>query len=58
VVVCAGFTAVVFAVYGVGVVAFLDGAFAGGAIAFSIGHETDSFGGGCLRMKEQAVLPV
>jgi hypothetical protein len=38
VVVRAGFTAIVFAVHGVGVVAFLDGAFAVGAVAFSIGH--------------------
>jgi hypothetical protein len=48
VVVGAGFTAVVFAVDGVGMIAFLDGAFAAGAVAFSIGHGTDSFLGGCL----------
>jgi hypothetical protein len=38
VVVGAGFAAVVFAVYGVGMIAFFDGAFAVWAIAFSIGH--------------------
>jgi hypothetical protein len=36
--VSAGFTAIVLAVYGVRVVAFFDGAFAVGAVAFSIGH--------------------
>jgi hypothetical protein len=37
--------------------AFLDGAFAVGAIAFSIGHGTDSLGGGCLGLEGQAVIP-
>jgi hypothetical protein len=56
VVVGAGFTAIVFAVDGVGMLAFLDGAFAVGAIAFSIGHGTDSLGGGCLGLEGQAVI--
>ena len=34
----ASLAAIVFAVHGVGVFAFLDGAFAVGAVAFSIGH--------------------
>jgi hypothetical protein len=51
VVVGAGFAAVVFAVDGVGMLVFLDGAFAAGAVAFSIRHGTDSFLGGCLRLE-------
>jgi hypothetical protein len=51
VVVGAGFAAIVFAVDGVGMIAFLDHAFAVGAVAFSIGHGTDSLGGGCLGLK-------
>ncbi|WP_244294863.1 hypothetical protein [Pseudomonas helmanticensis] len=38
-------------------IAFLDGAFAVGTIAFSIGHGTDSLGGGCLGLEGQAVIP-
>jgi hypothetical protein len=57
VVVSAGFAAVVFAVHGVGMIAFFDGAFAAGAIAFFIGHGTDSLCGGCLRLGGQAVIP-
>jgi hypothetical protein len=56
VVVSAGLAAIVFAVDGVGMIAFLDGAFAVGAIAFSIGHGTDSLGGGCLGLEGQAVI--
>ncbi|RON88070.1 hypothetical protein BK672_28215 [Pseudomonas fluorescens] len=36
--------------------AFLDGALAVGTIAFSIGHGTDSLGGGCLELEGQAVI--
>ncbi|WP_283438678.1 hypothetical protein [Pseudomonas helmanticensis] len=36
--------------------AFLDGALAPGAIAFSIRHGTDSFLGGCLRLYRQALI--
>lgn len=52
----AGLAAIVFAVDGVGMVAFLDGAFAVGTIAFSIGHGADSLGGGCLGLEGQAVI--
>jgi hypothetical protein len=55
--VSAGFAAVVFAVHGVGMIAFFDGAVAAGAIAFFIGHGTDSLCGGCLRLGGQAVIP-
>jgi hypothetical protein len=58
VVVSASLTAIVLAVRHVGMLAFLDLAATSRAIAFSIGHGTDSFGSGCLRLKEQAVLPV
>jgi len=37
-------------------VAFLDGAFAVGTIAFSIGHGADSLGGGCLGLEGQALI--
>ncbi|KPH00352.1 hypothetical protein AK821_04040 [Pseudomonas sp. RIT-PI-r] len=37
-------------------IAFLDGAFAAGAVAFSIGHGTDSFLGGCLGLYRQALI--
>jgi hypothetical protein len=57
VVVGAGFAAIVFAVHGVSMVAFLDCALASGAIAFSIGHGTDSLDGGCLGLEGQAVIP-
>ena len=56
-VVSAGLAAIVFAVDGVGMIAFLDRAFAVGAVAFSIGHGTDSLGGGCLGLEGQAVIP-
>jgi hypothetical protein len=46
----------VFAVHGVGMIAFFDGAVAAGAIAFFIGHGTDSLCGGCLRLVGQAVI--
>jgi len=58
VVMSAGLTAIVLAVRHIGMLTFLDLAATSRAIAFSIGHGTDSFGGGCLRLKEQAVLPV
>jgi hypothetical protein len=51
VVVGAGLAAIVFAVDGVGMIAFFDGALAVGTIAFSIGHGTDSLGGGCLGLE-------
>jgi hypothetical protein len=56
VVVSAGLAAIVFAVNCVGMLAFLDGALAVGTIAFSIGHGTDSLGGGCLGLEGQAVI--
>ena len=37
-------------------IAFFDGAFAVGTIAFSIGHGTDSLGGGCLGLEGRAVI--
>ena len=55
-VVSAGLSAIVFAVNCVGMIAFLDGAFALGTIAFSIGHGTDSLGGGCLGLDGQALI--
>jgi hypothetical protein len=51
VVVGAGFAAIVFAVHGVGMIAFFDGALAVGTIAFFIRHGTDSLGGGCLGLE-------
>jgi hypothetical protein len=54
----AGLTAIVLAVRHVGMLAFLDLAATSRAIAFSVGHGTDSFGGGCLRPDIQAVPPV
>jgi len=53
-----GFAAIVLAVRHIRMVAFLDLAITARAIAFSIWHGTDSFGGGCLRPQKQAVPPV
>jgi len=54
-VVGAGFTAIVFAVNCIGMIAFFDRALASGAIAFFIRHGTDSLGGGCLGLEGQAL---
>jgi hypothetical protein len=48
VMVSASLAAIVFTVYSVGMIALFEGAVAAGAVAFFIGHGTDSFSGGCL----------
>jgi hypothetical protein len=50
VVMSASLAAIVFAVHSVGMFAFFDRAVAARAVAFFIGHGTDSLRGGCLRL--------
>jgi hypothetical protein len=51
VVMSTGLAAIVFTVYSVGMFAFFDRAVAARAVAFFIGHGTDSLRGGCLGLE-------
>ena len=50
VVMSASLAAIVFTVYSVRMIAFLDRAVAARAVAFFVGHGTDSLRGGCLKL--------
>jgi hypothetical protein len=51
VVMSAGLAAIVFTVHSVGMLTLFEGAVAAGAVAFFIGHGTDSLRGGCLGLE-------
>ena len=58
VVMSASLAAIVFTVHSVGMFAFFDRAVAARAVAFFVGHGTDSLRGGCLRLASKPYVTV